>query len=102
MVCILGMNVRDAVVETDPFVSVIVCPHAVIEHSSPLLDQFGQITGCSVVLGILIHMIHHENDLLAHDGALNGRIPTVQQVFLIFFDGLLNPVLQNFLGSRVL
>ena len=85
VVGVFGVLVRDAVVDTYPFVSMIVCSHAIVEHSPSFLDEFGEEAARALVLGILVDVAHQQDDLLAHDRALNGCTAVVQQVSLVFF-----------------
>ena len=99
---VLGVLVRDAIVDTDPLVPVVVSSHAVVEHGPSLLNQVGKGTTGSFVLGVFLDVIHLQNDPLAHYGAPDGRIATVQHVPLVFFDCLVDAVLKDLLRSCVL
>lgn len=102
MVGVLGLLVRDAVVEADPLVAVVVGAHAVVEHVASLLDELGQVAARLHVLRVLLNVTHHQDNLLAHDGALDGRVAAVQQVSLVLLYRLLRPVLQDLPRGRVL
>lgn len=87
-----GMLVRDSIVHTDPLVSMVVRPHAIVQHRPSLLDELRQESARTLVLGVLVDVTHQKDDLLAHDGALDSGTAVVQQVSLVFLDGLLYPV----------
>lgn len=101
MVGIFRVNIRNAIVQANPFVSMIVSSHTIVQHISSLLKKEGQSSGSSGILGILGHMLHHQNYLFAHDCALNSGISAVQQVPLILFDGLLGSILQDLFWCSV-
>ena len=92
---VFGVLVGNAVVDTDPFVSVVIGPHAVVEHIPPFLDELGEEAARALVLGVLADVAHQQDDLLAHYGALDGCAAVVQQVPLVFFYRLLYPVVQD-------
>ena len=102
VVRVFGVLVGNAVVDTDPFVSEVIGPHAVVEHVPPFLDELGEEAARALVLGVLVDVAHQQDDLLTHDRALNGCTAVVQQVSLVFFYGLLNSVVENLPGSSVL
>lgn len=66
------MLVRDSIVHTDPFVSMVVSPHTIVQHSPSFLDEFGQESACPLVLGVLVDVAHEKNDIFAHDSALDS------------------------------
>lgn len=78
VVGIFRVLVRDTVINTYPFVSVIISPHTVVEHSSALLNKFCQFATCLFVFGIFADMVHCQNDFLAHQGTLDSCISVVQ------------------------
>lgn len=90
------MLIWDSIIDADPLVAMVVGPHTVIEHIPSFLDKLGQKPAGSLVLGIDAHMTHQQDDLLAHDGALDGRAAVVQQVSLVLLYRHLATVLQDF------
>ena len=77
---ILRVLIGDAVVVADPLVSMVVSPHAVVQHVPALLDQLGHLAASPCVLGVLADVTHHQNYLFAHERALDGGVPVVEQV----------------------
>lgn len=102
VVGVLRMCVWDSVVHAHPLVSVVVLPHAVVEHGPAFLYEVGEVACSAVVLVVLGAVVHEEDDLLAEDGALDGGTAVVQQVALVLLDGLLDAVLQDLLRRGVL
>ena len=96
------MLIGNAVVDAYPLVSVVVGPHAVVEHVPAFLDEFGECTSCLLVFGVFADVVHRQNDLFAHQSALDGSISVIQQVTLVLFNRLLATVLQDLSGSSVL
>ena len=52
------MNVRNAIVQTDPFVSLIVGSHAVVKIIASFLDELGKFDSSLLVFGILADVVH--------------------------------------------
>ena len=95
VVGVLGVLIGDAIINANPFVAMIVSPHAVVEHIPPLLDKSSQVSSRLLVLGVLTNMAHHQYYMLAHYCALNGCAAVVQQVSLILFDCLLYAIIEH-------
>ena len=72
------MLIGDSIVNANPFVAMVVRPHAVVEHIPPLLYKSSQISSGLLVLGVLANMAHHQYYVLAHDCALNSCAAVVQ------------------------
>ena len=97
-----GVYVGDAVVVADPLVSVVVGPHAVVEHPASFLDELREVAARPEVLGVVAHVAHQQDYPFAEDCALDGRVPVVQQVPLVLLYRLLYPVLKDLARGRVL
>ena len=77
VVCKFGVFIGDSIIDADPFVAMVICSHAVIQHCSSFLDQLGQFPACAFVFWVLLDVVHLQNYLLAHDCTLNGCTSTV-------------------------
>lgn len=99
---ILRMHIRNPVIVAHPLISVIICPHAVVQHASPGLDELSEMSAGSEVLGIPVHMTHEQDNAFAEDGALDGCASVVQQIALVLLYCLVDAILQNLFRSSVL
>lgn len=90
------MLVWDSIIHAYPLVPMVISPHTVIEHISSFLNELGQESARSLVFWVDTHMAHQQDDLLAHDCALDGSTAVVQQMFLVFFYRHLAAVLEDF------
>jgi xanthosine utilization system XapX-like protein len=102
VVGVLGMLVRNTVVHADPLVAMKVSSHAVVEHRPSLLDQVGQTAASSGIFRVGLDVTHQQDYLFAHHRALDSRTAHVQHVLLVLLHRLIDTVLQNLLGRRVL
>jgi len=72
------MHIRNPIVIAHPLVSMVIRPHAVIQHRSPFLYQLSQLPARPIVFGILADIVHGQYDLFAHYRTLDGSVSMIE------------------------
>ena len=98
----LFTNLLNSIVHTNPSISMIVSSHQIIQHISTLLDQFHQFSMWFLVLVILFHMFHLQNDLLTHSCTLDSCTSMISHMSLILLGCRLYSKFQYLFRSWIL